>query len=265
MKNKNERTMVMPKDNIDLTTSSLIPHLSYLKRKTSNRFTLIELLVVIAIIAILAAMLLPALNRARDRARATKCISNLKNISMITLNYALDNNDYLPSPINNRSAVSTYGVNNWVKCLSKNGYLKTPHGTMRCYKAVAAPLADWDKLTPFLACPNVEKVVSAANPFGGWQDTGYGSCSDYGMNYYTTSSTDSPGNNAHHVKKVAKPSTRVMTADSGATSFSGINYFDNTSSLSQRHSGMCNYITVDGSVHSRKFTTTRDVRYGIGG
>ena len=45
MKNKNERTMNMTKNKNDLKTSSLIPHLSYLKRKTVCRFTLIELLV----------------------------------------------------------------------------------------------------------------------------------------------------------------------------------------------------------------------------
>ena len=60
-----------------------------------NSFTLIELLVVIAIIAILAAILLPALNSARERGRTANCISNLKQLGNVSLMYCNDNDDYL--------------------------------------------------------------------------------------------------------------------------------------------------------------------------
>jgi prepilin-type N-terminal cleavage/methylation domain-containing protein/prepilin-type processing-associated H-X9-DG protein len=120
----------------------------------SNGFTLIELLVVIAIIAILAAMLLPALSAAKDKARRIKCVSNLKQLGLAWTMYPNENADKIvPNPALTDAQGLTTNLQVWVQ-----GYLSwaadNPDNTNRFYiiNALTGPYCG--NQTAIYKCPS---------------------------------------------------------------------------------------------------------------
>ncbi|MBO4633455.1 MAG: DUF1559 domain-containing protein [Lentisphaeria bacterium] len=155
----------MLKNKIDFKTSSLIPHLLYLRR---SRFTLIELLVVIAIIAILAAMLLPALNQARAMARKSACMNNYKTIGLAMNMYVDDNKGFYPMAAKINDSITKLI---WASDHPKNQvtfiapYLKHTKETSIGYVRINSPTptASGTSTSP-LACPSFDRTRWMQNP-----------------------------------------------------------------------------------------------------
>jgi len=107
--------------------------------KLQKAFTLIELLVVVAIIAMLAALLLPALGRAREQARTSTCMSNLKSIGTSMAIYNTANDGLFPTTYNyvDGEASSGAGYYHWTAAIDKDAYSYDPTLTVQKYPRAA--------------------------------------------------------------------------------------------------------------------------------
>lgn len=161
-------------------------------RLVNTAFTLIELLVVIAIIAILAAMLLPALASAKDKANATTCVSNMKQMTIATRMYADDNRDYLAFP---NWGAPTPNVPGWLYTIT-NGAIPDPgpKGAFEQIQTVAYQTGLWYQYMPnprAYLCPTDTKSPTYLKPLS--QNGRANRMSSYVMN---GSACAFPGNGA---------------------------------------------------------------------
>lgn len=214
-------------------------------------FTMIELLIVSAIIAILAALLSPALKTARDKARQIKCMSNLKQCFLAFQFYANDNNGWMIPNGGLRAWGGAYKEYSWDEIATSGGYLPNTQNPSVMF------------------CPSYDSL-------GGWsQMYGYGACMrDSGIANSMTMLTGPYTYSAISSWDNATPATMIILTESkrywGAV---GVQWFvadaaTAWSGVILRHNGLANALFADGHIaplSKSELTATDGTHYKYGG
>jgi prepilin-type N-terminal cleavage/methylation domain-containing protein/prepilin-type processing-associated H-X9-DG protein len=212
-------------------------------------FTLIELLVVIAIIAILAAILFPVFAQAREKARATTCVSNLKQLGLGWLMYAQDYDETYPMTAQLDPAGGQYFWQAMIDPYIKGGVKSDPStGTYA-----------WEKLSIYI-CPDYEKAAPAVDEAGNQRQgnaVGAYPLSSYAPNFAVTTAWWALGQSwaganasAGTIAAVGEPANLVLLAPNHDCCIEtwGGGGENNWTRAARRHSDGGNYALADGHV-----------------